>query len=124
LNIEGAFDAETLAIVRDHHERLDGSGYPRGLLAAEIPESVRILTICDVYAAITEPRPYGRSYSSEDALVLMAMKRTRLDLRLLRQFTKMTRAALNSKRSNWQERFRLPLAGISTNDCRYLVFQE
>lgn len=49
-------DARTIAA--RHHERLDGSGYPRGLTAASLTPSDRLLAVADVYHAMTEPRPY------------------------------------------------------------------
>ena len=89
LAAEGGHDAETLAVVHRHHERLDGSGYPDGLLAADISDPVRIVTLCDIYAAMTEPRPYGEPLQCHKALALMAMMRTRIDLRLMKQFAAM-----------------------------------
>jgi HD-GYP domain-containing protein (c-di-GMP phosphodiesterase class II) len=80
LTEDGERDCVVLATVRDHNERLDGSGYPRGLLAADISVPVRIVTLCDVYAAMTEPRPYGTPLQLQEALTLMARKRLRLIL--------------------------------------------
>ncbi len=50
-----------------HHERLDGSGYPRGLAGAELSPADRILAAADVYHAMTEPRPHRAALSSEVA---------------------------------------------------------
>jgi len=59
-------------IVAHHHEKLDGSGYPAGLQAASIPLEVRILTIADIYDALTSPdRPYRRSIPPELALAIL-----------------------------------------------------
>ena len=55
-------------IVRCHHERLDGSGYPSGLTAADIPEASKILAVADSYHAITSDRPYRPARSSFEAL--------------------------------------------------------
>lgn len=44
-------------IASRHHERLDGSGYPRGLTAVSLAPSDRLLAAADVYHALTEPRP-------------------------------------------------------------------
>jgi len=48
-------------IVRHHHERYDGEGYPDGLAGRDIPLSSRILTVSDAYVAMTEDRPYRRA---------------------------------------------------------------
>lgn len=57
-----------LEIAWCHHERWDGSGYPRGLTAEEIPLSARILAVADVYDALTSKRPYKEPWSHEDSL--------------------------------------------------------
>jgi HD-GYP domain-containing protein (c-di-GMP phosphodiesterase class II) len=54
-----------------HHERLDGSGYPRGLGGAELTRPMRLLAVADVYEALTSDRPYRRARSSEEALTIM-----------------------------------------------------
>jgi putative two-component system response regulator len=55
-------------IVRGHHERIDGSGYPDGLTGDRIPLLAQIMAIVDIYDALTTKRPYRRGRSSEDAL--------------------------------------------------------
>ena len=57
-----------LPIIRHHHERHDGSGYPDGLCGAEIPLTAGILQLADVYDALTTDRPYRSAASSEVAL--------------------------------------------------------
>lgn len=54
-----------------HHERWDGTGYPCGLKGEEIPLYVRVLSIADVYEALTAVRPYKRAFSHEEALEIM-----------------------------------------------------
>ncbi len=56
-----------LRVVRSHHERLDGRGYPDGLVGAEIPLEARILSVCDAYEAMTADRPYRAAMSAQDA---------------------------------------------------------
>lgn len=51
-----------------HHEHIDGSGYPEGLKGEEIPMAVRIITVCDVFCAMTEQRMYRSALSREEAL--------------------------------------------------------
>jgi len=60
-----------LPIIRHHHEKLDGSGYPDGLRGTEIPFTARVLQIVDVFDALTTERPYRRALSAEAALVIM-----------------------------------------------------
>jgi putative two-component system response regulator len=57
-----------LPVIRHHHERMDGSGYPDGLSGKEIPLMARILQIADIYDALITVRPYRDALSSEDAL--------------------------------------------------------
>ncbi|MEJ5202746.1 MAG: HD domain-containing phosphohydrolase, partial [Anaerolineales bacterium] len=51
-----------------HHEKWDGTGYPRGLKGEEIPLTARIFAIADVYEALTSDRPYRRRWSKEEAV--------------------------------------------------------
>jgi putative two-component system response regulator len=63
--------APVLPIVRHHHERLDGSGYPDGLKGDSIPLTARILQIVDVYDALTTERTYKKALPSAEALAVM-----------------------------------------------------
>jgi len=63
-----------LPIIRHHHEKLDGSGYPDGLRGQEIPLTARVLQIVDVYDALTTERPYKRALSISEALEIMEME--------------------------------------------------
>ena len=60
-----------LPIIRHHHERMDGSGYPDGLRGEEIPLQARIVQIADVYDALIKDRPYRAALSSEEALEIL-----------------------------------------------------
>jgi len=59
--------AALLPIIRHHHERWDGKGYPDGLAGDQIPLGARILAIADAYNAMLSPRPYRPALTSEEA---------------------------------------------------------
>jgi HD-GYP domain-containing protein (c-di-GMP phosphodiesterase class II) len=67
----GGFDASVGRLVLDHHERLDGSGYPRGISGSALDLPTRILAACDVYDALVSARPYRPAWSREQALALL-----------------------------------------------------
>ena len=56
-----------IEIAQSHHEKWDGSGYPEGLIAEEIPLSARIMALVDVYDALRSKRVYKETYSHEKA---------------------------------------------------------
>jgi putative nucleotidyltransferase with HDIG domain len=58
-------------IVRAHHERLDGRGYPDGVSADAIPLEVRVVSVADAFAAMTDDRPYRRALSDREALRIL-----------------------------------------------------
>lgn len=77
----------TRRIALNHHERLDGSGYPNGLRGKEIPEFSRIAAIVDVYDALTSDRCYRKAVSPFYALqILMRDSAYKLDLNLTSKF--------------------------------------
>lgn len=60
-----------IPIIRHHHERWDGSGYPDGLIAEEIPYLAQVFQIIDIYDALTSERPYKKAFSPQTALEIM-----------------------------------------------------
>jgi hypothetical protein len=64
-------DPELTAIVRHHHERLDGGGYPGGLLGMEIPVGARIVAVADTFDVIIEARPYRAASPHKRALDIL-----------------------------------------------------
>lgn len=64
-------DPEMTAIVRHHHERIDGSGYPDGLRGDEIPLGARIVAVVDTFDALTSRRPYREAFSPSAAMALL-----------------------------------------------------
>ncbi len=63
--------ADTAEIAHSHHERLDGKGYPRGLRAEQISQDTRIVTVADVFDALTADRPYRKAMLASQALAIM-----------------------------------------------------
>jgi HD-GYP domain-containing protein (c-di-GMP phosphodiesterase class II) len=67
----GGFSALVLDLVESHHERIDGAGYPNRARAGEMDLEIRILTVADVYDALTADRVYRDAWPAERALALM-----------------------------------------------------
>src|SRR5262249_43615567 len=67
----GGFDSHVRRLVRSHHERLDGKGYPDRLAADKLDLETRILTVCDVYDALVSNRVYRDAWSHDRALALL-----------------------------------------------------
>jgi putative two-component system response regulator len=77
-----------LPIIRHHHEKWDGSGYPDGLKGEQIPLTARILQVTDIYDALTTDRPYRKALTSEKAFAIMReeVKRGWWDVSILDEF--------------------------------------
>lgn len=90
--------APVLPIIRSHHERWNGSGYPDGLRGEEIPLLARILQIADIYDALTTARPYKPAYSHRHAVEVMSeeMRRGWRDPELVALFAEITRTEAKS----------------------------
>lgn len=80
------------SIIRHHHERCDGTGYPDGLAGDAIPIGARIVAVADVYDALTSDRPYRRALGHEGALEhLIAEAGRTLDESIVAVFVGLTR---------------------------------
>jgi putative nucleotidyltransferase with HDIG domain len=81
------FLADTRPIVRHHHERWDGGGYPDGLRGPAIPRPAAILSICDAFDALTSDRPYRPGLPENEALSILAQGAgTQWDPELVQRF--------------------------------------
>ncbi|QGY05511.1 HD domain-containing protein [Methylobacterium mesophilicum SR1.6/6] len=80
------FEETMLTVVRSHHEMLDGTGYPDRLKGCEIPDLVRLVTVCDVYGALIERRPYRAPLAGAKAFSILSGMTDRLDGDLVRAF--------------------------------------
>ena len=80
-----------LPIIRHHHERFNGSGYPDGLEGEKIPVTARVLQLADVYDALTTERPYKRALTQDEAMTTMEQEVQRgwWDPQLFGQFRQM-----------------------------------
>ncbi len=92
----------SIQIVKEHHERLDGSGYPNELASKEISVFGRMIGIVDTYEAMTSVRPYRiKSYSIHDVMKMLSLEAPKkYDEAILGQFQKMMKEQLNIER-NW-----------------------
>jgi putative nucleotidyltransferase with HDIG domain len=80
------FPGDVRAIIRNHHERWDGTGYPDGLAGEEIPFAARILCVADVYDALTTGRSYRESMPHTRAAHVMRASKGQFDPKLLEMF--------------------------------------
>ncbi len=85
-----------LPIIRHHHERWDGSGYPDGLRGDQIPLLARVLQIADIYDALTYERPYKPAYAPSEAMAIMLQETDRgwRDPRIFQLFTRLHHAVI------------------------------
>ena len=87
-----------IPIIRSHHERWDGSGYPDGLKENEIPLLAQIFQLIDIYDALTSERPYKKAFTPTEALSIM-MEETEKgwrDKKLMQKFTEFISTINNS----------------------------
>ena len=84
---QGEYEPEILEVVLRHHELLDGSGYPDGFAGAQINDLVRLVTICDVYAALIERRAYKQAMNPASALKILEKMEGKLEGVLVRAFS-------------------------------------
>ena len=82
-----------LPVIRHHHEKMDGSGYPDGLRGEAIPLKARILQIADIYDALTTNRPYRRALPPEEALQTLFTEAEKgwLDASVVLKFSRLCR---------------------------------
>ena len=85
-----------LPIIRHHHEKLDGSGYPDGLKGEKIPITARILQVVDIYDALTTKRPYKPAFPQEQVFQIMRGEAAKgwWDPRILETFVELTQMGM------------------------------
>jgi putative nucleotidyltransferase with HDIG domain len=114
-----------LEIVYSHHERWDGSGYPRGLEGEEIPLGARIFAVVDTYDSITSDRPYRRSRGHAEAVTeLCRVAGSQLDPEVVEAFIRIPEAEIRRLRELSEEldlRVRIPRALVEGGELRARV---
>ncbi|MEM1048154.1 MAG: HD domain-containing phosphohydrolase [Pseudomonadota bacterium] len=86
LKNDGDWDPLTLKLVHEHHEYLNGTGYPRGLSGDDICDPVRMLTIVDVFSALVDKRSYKDPMSPRGAMQMLYSMTGCLDMDIVRAF--------------------------------------
>jgi putative nucleotidyltransferase with HDIG domain len=103
--------AEIAKIVRHHHERVDGQGYPDGLVGEEIPLLSRIISVADAYNAMTSDRPYRDAMPSQVARLRLAQAvESQFDTTIVAAFEAILAGATEDYRRGTQMDFKLELA--------------
>jgi HD-GYP domain-containing protein (c-di-GMP phosphodiesterase class II) len=93
------FLKDSLPGILYHHEKVDGTGYPKGLKGDDIPVEAQIISVADVYDALTTDRPYRLAFPHDMALNMMwEMNRKNFNAEILREFVSMV--SDKSKKSN------------------------
>lgn len=88
LRESGVDNKSVLDVVRHHHERIDGTGYPDKLAADDISLIARMSAVCDVYDAITSDRPYKAGWDPAESIAKMASWKGHFDPVVLQTFVK------------------------------------
>jgi HD-GYP domain-containing protein (c-di-GMP phosphodiesterase class II) len=107
LREQGNYEPELLDVVLRHHELLDGSGYPDGLSGSQINDLVRLVTICDIYAALIEHRPYRPVTKPAEAFKALQEMEGKLEGALVRAFAQVA------------EKLTSPAAAVHTRSARF-----
>jgi putative nucleotidyltransferase with HDIG domain len=107
--------AEIARVVRHHHERVDGLGYPDGLAGDEIPLAARIIAVADAYNAMTSDRPYRDAMPSRVARLRLAQAvETQFDTGVVAAFEAVLAGASEEYRSGEREDFSIELREAET----------
>jgi putative nucleotidyltransferase with HDIG domain len=91
LRDQGGYEPDLLEVVLRHHELLDGSGYPDGLAGEQINDLVRLVTICDIYAALIERRSYKQPIEPARAFKTLEDMDGKLEGALVRAFAQVAK---------------------------------
>ncbi|MGB2630028.1 MAG: HD domain-containing phosphohydrolase [Candidatus Omnitrophota bacterium] len=95
------FLRDIIFIIQSHHENYDGTGYPHGIKGEKIPLEARILSLADVFEALTSDRPYRKAFAKAEAVAIIeAEKGRKFDPDLTGKFIDMVRKKRSKKKSH------------------------
>lgn len=80
------YSKEIVDMVMFHHENCDGSGYPMNLVQEDIPIGARVIRVCDVFAALTDDRPYRKAFDVNTAMQMMIEESKDYDIHVFLAF--------------------------------------
>jgi HD-GYP domain-containing protein (c-di-GMP phosphodiesterase class II) len=113
--------AEIASVVRHHHERVDGQGYPDGLVGDDIPLLSRIIAVADAYNAMTSDRPYRDAMPSRVARLRLAQAvESQFDTSVVAAFEAILASATEEYRTAVGSAFRLDAAAPGNAEARAL----
>ena len=94
-------DPQVLDVIRSHHEKIDGSGYPDGLKGDKIGKLARIVTVADIFDALTTDRPYRGLKSNEEAIstLLQESEDGKLDISIVNCLKRILKKELKEENS-------------------------
>lgn len=95
----GRFEQMIVDLASQHHELLDGSGYPEGLSGDAISDPVRLLTICDIFSALVDKRAYKQGMTPDKALKIMLNMGGKIDQSFLQACDSVLRTAAATNES-------------------------
>jgi HD-GYP domain-containing protein (c-di-GMP phosphodiesterase class II) len=108
---------EIAEVVRSHHERVDGTGYPDRLVADEIPLLARIIAVADAYNAMTSDRPYRDAMPSRVARLRLAQAvESQFDTSVVAAFEAILATASEAYRLGMDDAFNLHTATVSRSE--------
>jgi len=105
---------DAIAVVVGHHEKVDGTGYPKGLSGEKNPVTARIFAIVDVFDALTSKRPYKEAMSFEDTMKILEKGRgTHFDPKFLDLFNQISRSLYDEYANREDEKLKKSLEKIT-----------
>ena len=111
--------AEIASVVRHHHERVDGQGYPDSLVAEDIPLLSRIIAVADAYNAMTSDRPYRDAMPSRVARLRLAQAvESQFDTSVVAAFEAILASATEEYRTAVGSEFRLDASAVVAAEVR------